>query len=83
MLFPVEILLGGKKVLPDEVFACLKSRRHLSLSDMLLSDKHYIFGVLYFSFDLRTSLSFAYWIDQDARFYRDLNSDRWIQSPEC
>ena len=20
---------------------------------------------------------------QDVRFYRDLNSDRWIQSPEC
>ena len=30
-----------------------------------------------------TRISAATTLVQDVRFYRDLNSDRWIQSPEC
>ena len=30
-----------------------------------------------------THVSAATTLVQDVRFYRDLNSDRWIQSPEC
>ena len=30
-----------------------------------------------------TLVAVATVVVQDVRFYRDLNSDRWIQSPEC
>ena len=30
-----------------------------------------------------TRIAVATTLVQDVRFYRDLNSDRWIQSPEC
>ena len=48
----------------------------------MISLRYFPFFTLFkpFSISLDTKIDSA---NKEIRFYRDLNSDRWIQSPEC